>query len=614
VDIDSVLNPAFSIASTPGAYAVLIGAGISKSSGVPSAWDLQVDLIRRVAKVVGTQVDGNEEEWWRTWSGVDPTYSDVIERLAPEPHERQALLREMFEPSESERDAGLKTPTPAHRAIADLVASGHIRVILTTNFDLLMERAIRDVGIEPYVVSDGDAARGLPPLHTLPALIFHLHGDYLNPSTMLNTANELEKYRPEVADLLGAIVENYGLVVAGWSATWDPALRGALHARARRFYTPVWIEPFDLGELGERLRVALGATLIRADADTAVVALSEAVASLANRHSRHPEVPATAVSMAKRVLSGRSNLVDLHDLITSEFDRLRAEVDLDPEEIARPRRPVEAIEESIATASAVPAALVAATLYWGDATTDRWWFEELERFSRQSRGGGLTRLLRVRRVAGSRLFYSAGVAAVMSSRFDLLAKLLTSWVTQETGTSDERLTRLLRIWNSSSVFDELRPIFEKHLALGFERYQDAWERFELLIMVAELLDNPALKKLAAREATIDADVAGQRLPDHELQSAIQDLSGRVDARQRHIRAQDRMPKWSSVTARRLIADLERDRERHPFAEHLADWRTLRLATEIVDNAIGQVASEVAWSQLPPGGGTVPSSVWLDDPS
>lgn len=614
MDIDSVLNPAFSIASTPGAYAVLIGAGVSKSSGVPSAWDLQLDLIRRAANVIGADADGNEESWWRSWTGASPTYSDVLERLAPEPHERQALLRDMFEPDESERDAGMKVPTAAHRAVAELVATGHIRVILTTNFDLLMERAIRDIGIEPYVVSEGEAAIGLPPLHTLPALVVHLHGDYLNPSTMLNTSTELEEYKPEMAALLETIVTTYGLVIAGWSATWDTALRGVLHAKARRFYTPVWIEPFDLSELGERLRVALGATVLRADADSAVVALSEAVASLENHRSRHPEVPATAVSIAKRVLSGRSNLVDLHDLVTSEFERLRLQTDLDAEEIASPTRPVEAIEDSIATASMVPAALVAATLYWGDDTTDKWWFEELERFSRQSKAAGLTRLLRLRRVAGSRLYYSAGVAAVLSSRYDVLVRLLNGYATNENGGHEIRLSRVLRTWNPASMFDELRPIFEKHLALGLERYQEAWERFELLIMVAELLDNPAVLDFAARERSADSDGLGNGLPLKERQAALKEMSVWADARQRHIRADNHRLSWKSVTAMRLIADLNRERDRHALVEDMADWKTLLLAVEICDEAIGETASEVAWSHLPPGGGVIPSSVWLDDPS
>ena len=42
-----------------------------------------------------------------------------------------------------------KTPTPAHRAIASLVKAGYIRVIVTTNFDRLVEQALTDAGVPP---------------------------------------------------------------------------------------------------------------------------------------------------------------------------------------------------------------------------------------------------------------------------------------------------------------------------------------------------------------------------------------------------------------------------------------------------------------------------------
>jgi len=43
-------------------------------------------------------------------------------------------------------------PSPAHRAIAQLVKDGYIKVIITTNFDRLIERSLNEVGIEPTVI------------------------------------------------------------------------------------------------------------------------------------------------------------------------------------------------------------------------------------------------------------------------------------------------------------------------------------------------------------------------------------------------------------------------------------------------------------------------------
>lgn len=75
-------------------------------------------------------------------------------------------MRAYFEPTEDEREQGLKLPTVAHRAIASLVARGYVRVILTTNFDRLLELALEAEGVVPTVIATPDAVEGaLPAAH-----------------------------------------------------------------------------------------------------------------------------------------------------------------------------------------------------------------------------------------------------------------------------------------------------------------------------------------------------------------------------------------------------------------------------------------------------------------
>jgi hypothetical protein len=55
------------------------------------------------------------------------------------------------------------------------------------------------------------------------------------------------------------------------------------------------------------------------------------------------------------------------------------------------------------------------------------------------------------------------------------------------------------------------------------------------------------------------------------------------------------------------------RVEHPLAR--AGFGTpslLRFALEAADSAIGELADRIAWSRLPPGGGMVPTAVYLDD--
>ena len=47
-----------------------------------------------------------------------------------------------------------------------------------------------------------------------------VNGDYLNASTK-NTEDELASYDPRIEMLLDRILDEYGLVVCGWSAEWD---------------------------------------------------------------------------------------------------------------------------------------------------------------------------------------------------------------------------------------------------------------------------------------------------------------------------------------------------------------------------------------------------------
>jgi hypothetical protein len=52
-------EPSFSLAvsaqSNPGVYALLIGSGVSRSSGVPTGWEIVAELICRLSKLKGEE-------------------------------------------------------------------------------------------------------------------------------------------------------------------------------------------------------------------------------------------------------------------------------------------------------------------------------------------------------------------------------------------------------------------------------------------------------------------------------------------------------------------------------------------------------------------------------
>ena len=89
---------AFSIQSNRGVYAVLIGSGVSKTAGIPTGWDVTLDLVGKLAAVRKEAPEPDPESWFRNRFGIDPDYSDLLDQLAKTQAERQQLLRGYWEP------------------------------------------------------------------------------------------------------------------------------------------------------------------------------------------------------------------------------------------------------------------------------------------------------------------------------------------------------------------------------------------------------------------------------------------------------------------------------------------------------------------------------------
>jgi SIR2-like domain/Restriction endonuclease len=148
---------------------------------------------------------------------------------------RQALLRSVIEPSADEIRAGLKIPGAAHHALAELVVRGYVRVIVTTNFDRLIEAALRMAGIEEQMLSGPGDLPGMIPLQHAACTVIKLHGDY-QQANLINTDAELAEYDPQWLGLLRRVLAEYGLVTVGWSGQSDTALRREIVAAAGRRY------------------------------------------------------------------------------------------------------------------------------------------------------------------------------------------------------------------------------------------------------------------------------------------------------------------------------------------------------------------------------------------
>lgn len=329
--IEPDLRLALALHNSPGVYALLLGSGMSSAAGIPTGWQVAMDLIRKIAVLQDVELadDTAAEKWYRDTFNVEPDYSELLDALTSTSEERQQLLRSYFEPTDAEREDGKKIPTDAHRAIARMVRNENIRVILTTNFDRLLEQALQDEGIQPDVISSADALNGAIPYIHSKVFVVKLHGDYRD-TRLLNTGPELATYPEEVGKFLDEVFDRFGLVVCGWSATWDVALRESILRAPNRRFTAFWLSRGAPSEEAQTVIDQRDAEIIAIDgADSIFAALDEKLESLRDLDAIHPMSIEVAVATVKRYLAEDRHRIRLEELMRDEVENVFAEASID---------------------------------------------------------------------------------------------------------------------------------------------------------------------------------------------------------------------------------------------------------------------------------------------
>lgn len=324
---------ATAVHAQPGVYALLLGSGVSTGAQVPTGWGVVKALVAQVATASGESVDDDfdPEAWWSEHGdGQSLGYSSLLSTLATTPSARRALLASFFEPTEEEREASVKIPGPAQDAIAELVRRGSVRVIMTTNFDRLVEQALEAAGTLPQVISSPDAVDGMEPLAHARCTVIKLHGDYARID-QLNTLEELSAYNDKMASLLDRVLDEYGLIVSGWSGDWDAALVASLERIRSRRYPLVWASHSSLGETARRLVAQHRALVVdNTSADYFFPDLLRRLEAL-DTMVESPLSRAMAIARLKRVLANPTKHIEVHDLLANEVNKVRTYIRERPE-------------------------------------------------------------------------------------------------------------------------------------------------------------------------------------------------------------------------------------------------------------------------------------------
>lgn len=424
---DKILKLAISLHSNPGIYALPIGSGISRAAGVPTGWEIVLDLIRKVAAVKGESPEPDPEEWYKRHFGETPDYSKLLDKLSDTPVERAALLRRYFEPTEEEREQGLKIPTQAHKAIATLAKYGYIKMILTTNFDRLMEKALEEQDITPDVISTDDALKGAMPYVHSKCTLIKLHGDYTD-TRIKNTFAELSHYSDELNAFLDRIFDEFGLIICGWSAEWDTALRNAiLRCKNRRFPT-YWLAKGMLTEEAQRIIQHRRAEVILIDnADQFFTEFLENVDSLMEFERPHPLSVPLAIATVKRYLAEEKQYIRLHDLVTDEIERVYNELSSDCFKTEAVEINKDAFQQRMREYEELIEILTGmlTTLAYFDRGNNAYLLTKaIERIVQSQNRSGYTILIDLQHYPALLLAYAAGIGALVKENYNHLAAIL----------------------------------------------------------------------------------------------------------------------------------------------------------------------------------------------
>lgn len=469
--IDPLVSLAFSIQANRGVYALMLGSGVSRSAQIPTGWEIVLDLIRKLAKLEREDCEPEPAAWYKDRFGKDPDYSELLDAIAKSPAERNQLLRDYFEPDEEEREEGIKLPTVAHKAIAKMVARGYIRVVVTTNFDHLLEKALTEEGIEPTVISTADSVKGALPLVHTNCTIIKVNGDYLD-TRIRNTREELAIYEEDINYLLDRVFDEFGLIVSGWSGEWDTALRSALERCKNHRFTTYWtdIRPPD-GNASRLIQLRKGEFILIRSADAFFDELSEKVFILEEYNRPHPLSVKALVAQVKKYLVEERYEIRLEDLMNQEREKLFNELsdkdkfpvfgfprDKFDDEFRRQVKLYESLTEPVL-------AMMITGCYLGKKSHERLWVNCLERIANppEEWGERYTAIYNLRLYSALLLLYGGGIASIAAGNYSNFSSLITIPTVKLEYRDEVPLVKGLDTWSvMQEGIQRLLPGFERN--------------------------------------------------------------------------------------------------------------------------------------------------------
>lgn len=177
----------------------IIGAGASRSAGIPMAGDLVNTIVKDFSHCLYGLSDEDRKNYGKVMGALSPA-------------DRKSLIEPLL--AEKKMNWG-------HIALANVVLSTNVRRVLSFNFDFLLERAVSMLGshlpVYDYGVAPSRETKGLAD-----KAIFHLHGQSYG-LTQLNTEDETKGHAENLDPLISDSLCNHLTIVIGYSGEADAA-------------------------------------------------------------------------------------------------------------------------------------------------------------------------------------------------------------------------------------------------------------------------------------------------------------------------------------------------------------------------------------------------------
>ncbi|MCY4588440.1 MAG: hypothetical protein OXB98_20640, partial [Bryobacterales bacterium] len=310
--------------------------------------------------------------------------------------------------------------------------------------------------------------------------------------------------------LLDRIFDEFGLIVCGWSAEWDGALRKAIYRAPSRRFSTYWAARGAPGDEAQRLISHRGAQVIRIEnADSFFLTVQQHVVSIEQFSRPHPLSTEAAVTSLKRYLPEPRYRIQLSDLIDKTVERV-AEV-TSGEAFAVQGDPTPTSESVTArvrryeVACSTLLAMAPIGGFWAEEEHYPVWQRALQRLGSRTASSGTVLWPELQRYPATLLLYALGLGAVAAGRLPFLKRMFSTTLREKHRQQDlpaiqilspfslfERGGQVMQILEGMDnhyaplndwIHDALRPHAERIIPDN-DRYTLVFDKLEILMALS----------------------------------------------------------------------------------------------------------------------------------